>query len=65
MIGLIKLYNEAVAYATEEPQLKDILVLGGVKEDVSNEAIFQLNVIIQEMVQGLSDIREHGKVHTQ
>ena len=57
LIGLIKLYNEAVAYATEEPQLKDILVLGGVKEDVSNEAIFQLNVIIQEMVQGLSDIR--------
>ena len=61
MFRIIKLYNEALNYVAKQPQLKDILVIGGVKENISIESMFQLNVVIQEMVQELSDIKDTWK----
>lgn len=55
---LISLFNEAASLITDDPQLKGILIPGGINRDISNETLLQVNVILQEMVQELSAIRE-------
>ena len=55
---LISLFNEATSLITDDPQLKGILTPGGINRDIENETLLQLNVILQEMVHGLSAIRQ-------
>lgn len=55
---LISLYNEATSLITDDPQLKGILVPGGINRDLDNETLLQVNIILQEMVNDLSAIRE-------
>jgi len=54
---LISLYNEAASLITGDPQLKGILVPGGIKSDIEPETLFQANAVLQETVQELTAIR--------
>ncbi|AGC69390.1 Ni,Fe-hydrogenase III large subunit [Thermoclostridium stercorarium subsp. stercorarium DSM 8532] len=55
---LISLYNEAALLITNDPQLKGILVPGGLSIDTGIETLVRVNVILQEMVGVLSAMRD-------
>jgi len=55
---LISLYNEAASLISDDYQLKGILVPGGLKLDAGTETLLRMNVILQEMVQVLSSVRD-------
>lgn len=55
---LITLFNEAASLIADDPQLKGILVPGGLNRDIDRETLLQVNVILQEMVHELSAIRD-------
>lgn len=54
---LISLFNEAASLISDDSQLKGILVPGGVKYDIENETLLQVNAILQDMVHELTSIR--------